>query len=435
MKQNTCPGVVTSTDRRNYIWGILNGVSTRLGMNLPHPSLVLSVFIRMLGGSNALIGLLPTIRFGGWFLPQFLAASWIQPQPRKMPVAVAMEIGRVLIYAVLCVLTYTFGLSNPRFLLFSFFVLFTISRLITGMGALARIDTIGKVVSPARRASFFALRNFWGGVFVFGAGLVVRYLLDPVYGQPFPLSFTLLFGFSCIFFITAALTFARIKETPDSVEQPRYSLKAQLARVPALLKQAPAFRRYLLVRVLLNMTRLAEPFYPILALDVLGAPPAMVGFYLSAQTIASIVSNLLWQRVDRVRGTYFLLKASSLLTALTPLLAALLPWLMQLLGFSTERHGLLPAYLLISVFLLAGSSESGRAIGLMALLLDISPDDERASYIGLVNTVLGLVSFLPVLAGLVIDRVGFEPIFYAATGLLFLGYLVTLKWKSTGEAA
>jgi hypothetical protein len=49
-------------------------------MNLTDPSLVLSVFVRMLGGSNMLIGLLPTIRFGGWFLPQFMAASWIQPQ-------------------------------------------------------------------------------------------------------------------------------------------------------------------------------------------------------------------------------------------------------------------------------------------------------------------------------------------------------------------
>ncbi|MEE8391054.1 MAG: MFS transporter, partial [Anaerolineae bacterium] len=111
------------------------------------------------------------------------------------------------------------------------------------------------------------------------------------------------------------------------------------------------------------------------------------------------------------------------------------PWLMRLVGFTVERNGLVPAYLFISVFLLAGSSESGRAIGLMALMLDISPDGERASYIGLVNTVLGVVSFLPVLAGAVIDRVGFEPIFYTATGLLFLGYLVTLKWESAGETA
>lgn len=433
MNRNSPPALNISTNRRNYLLGILNGVFTRLGMNLAHPSLVLSILVRMLGGSNTLIGLLPTIRFGAWLLPQFLAAGWIQSQPRKIPIAVGLASVRVLIYAVLSILVYTLGLSHPDLLLFLFFVLFTISRLTTGTGSLAHMDAIGKVISPSRRASFFATSSFWSGVLIFGVGFLVRYLLDSTHGPPFPLNFTLLFAFSCASFVVAVLTFAQIKETPDAVKQPHHSLKAQLARAPTLLKQDPTFRRYLLVRVLLNMTRLAEPFYPILALDVLGAPPAMVGFYLSAMTFASVLSNLLWQKAERARGTYFLLKTATLLTALTPLLAAVLPWLMRSVGLTTERHGLLPAYLFISVFLLAGSSESGRIIGLLALLLSIPPAEERASYIGLANTVLGIVSFLPILAGAIIDRVGFEPIFYTATGLLFLGYLVTLGWKSAGE--
>jgi MFS family permease len=156
----------------------------------------------------------------------------------------------------------------------------------------------------------------------------------------------------------------------------------------------------------------------------------MVGFYLSAMTLADILSNLVWQRAERMHGTYAIVQASSLLTAVAPLLAAALPWLMHLFGFTVERHGLLPAYLFTSVFLLAGSSNSGRTIGLMALLLDIAPDQERASYVGLVNTVLGFVSFLPIAAGVIIDRVGFEPIFFSTTLLLLLGYLVTLGWKS-----
>jgi len=421
--------------RNNYFLCILNGMFARLGMNLSHPSLVLSVFVRALGGSNALIGLLPAIRFGGWFLPQFLVAGWIQPRPRKVPVAVVLEIGRVFIYAALVVLTYTLGLSHPRLLLFIFFASFTVSRLITGAGALARIDVIGKVIPSSRRGSFFAIRNFWGGVLVFGAGFLVRYLLDSAHGQPFPLNFTLLFGLSCASFLVAILSFARVRETPDPVQQPRHSLKAQLARAPVLLEKEPPFRRYLLVRILMNMTRLAEPFYPIFALDVLGAPPSMVGFYLSAMTFAGIFSNLLWQKVDRARGTYFTVKASSLLTVLAPLLAVALPWLMRVMGFTVERYGLLPAYLFTGVFLIAGGSQSGRAIGLLALLLDVAPDEERPSYVGLVNTVLGVVSLLPVFAGALIDQVGFEPIFFTATGLLLLGYLVTLGWKTADAAS
>ncbi len=164
------------------------------------------------------------------------------------------------------------------------------------------------------------------------------------------------------------------------------------------------------------------------ALDVLGAPASMVGLYLSAQTLARILSNLLWQRLGRARGNLFLVKTASLLTALEPLLAVTLPWLMRLAGLTVESSGLLPAYLFTGVFLVAGATQSGRSISFMALLLDLAPDEERASYIGLVNTTLGFVSLLPILAGAIIDRVSFEPIFLVATGLLLLGYLVTLGW-------
>jgi hypothetical protein len=417
------------TSQRSYFLGILNGVSTRVGMSLTHPSMVLSVFIRTLGGSNALIGLLPAIRFGGWFLPQFLVASWIQPKPRKVPTVVALETVRVLIYGALGALICTLGLSYPRLLLVLFFVLFTLSRLAAGTGALARMDAIGKIVSPARRTSFFAARGFWGGAIVFGAGFLVRDLLDPAQHLTFPVNFALLFGLSCLSFLVAVLSFSRVKETPGPAGQAPHSLKAQLARAPVLLKQDPEFKRYLVARILLNTMRIAEPFYTVFALDILGAPVSMVGFYLSAMTLANILSNPLWQWAERTRGTYFMVKAASLLTVLAPLLAATLPWLMRAAGFTVARYGLLPAYLFTGVFLLAGSANSGRGIGLMALLLDIAPDQERASYVGLVNTALGFVSFLPILAGAIIDRVGFEPVFFATTFLLLLGYLVTLGWK------
>lgn len=419
----------SSTSQRNYFSCILNGLFTRLGMNITHPSMVLSVFARMLGASNTLIGLIPAIRFGGWLLPQFLAASWIQPRPRKVPIAVAFESVRIVIYGTLAVLTYTLGLSHPYLLLAVFFAVFSISRVTTGTGALARLDAIGKVIPPSRRASFFATRDFFGGILVFGAGLLVRYVLDADRGQPFPLSFTLLLALSCLSFIAGTLALSRIDEIPDSDARPRHSLRAQLARAPTLLGQSAAFRRYLLVRILMDMIHIAAPFYSVFALEILGAPPFMVGFYLSAMTFAEILANLLWQRIDRIRGTLHMLRIVGLLTMLTPLLAAILPWLMQGVGLTAENRGLLPAYLFTGVFLLAGSSESGRAIALSSMLYNVAPDEERASYIGLTNTALGFVSLLPIVSGTVIDWVGFEPVFIAATGLISLGYVAILRWK------
>jgi len=416
-----------SPERRNYLLGIANGVATQLGMNVTNPGLVLSVFVRALGGSNALIGVLPAVRFGGWMLPQFLLAGWVQAQRREVPVVVRLEILRGLAYGAMAALTLALGRSHPGVLLAAFMMLFTFTRLTASLSGLTRLDLIGKVIPPQRRGSFFAMRSFWGGVLVFGVGFLVRHMLDPDRGQPFPLNFSLLFGLSACSFVASAFVFAGTREGPNGARPRIPSLKTQLRLAPALIKRNPRFRQYLVARVLLYMTRLVDPFYPIFALDVLGAPASMVGLYLSAMTLARVLANLLWQRTERVRGPHFLIKASSFLTLLTPLLAVVLPALMRLTGFTVESHGLLPAYFFTAVFLLAGAGNSGRGISLNTLLLDTAPEEERASHIGLVNTVLGVVSFLPILSGAVIDRLGFEVVFVAATALLLFGFLVTLR--------
>ena len=423
-----------STGQRNFRLSVASGVFTQLAMNITNPSLVLSVFVRALGGSNTLVGSLSAIRFAGWFLPQFLVAGWVQPLRRKLPVAIALEVSRICVYATLAILAYSLGLSNPALLLAIFFVLFTLSRLTAGASGLARTDVIAKTVPPHRRAVFFATRNFWGSVVVFGAGILVRVVLEEGRGWWFPANFTLLFGLSTLGLAIALLFLLRVREPAGPAGLPHYSLREQLARAPGLLRGDASYRRYMLARVLLNMTRLSAPFYPILALDLLGAPPSMVGFYMAAMTLSRVLTNPLWQRLGRNRSNVYIVKASALLTAVEPLAAAALPWIIRLLGLSVESSGLLPAYLFTIVFLIAGSAESGRSIGLMSLVLDIAPDAERASYIGLVNTALGFVSLLSIAAGAAIDRVGFEPIFGLASILLLGGFVATLGWKGDRQS-
>jgi hypothetical protein len=416
--------------RRNYLLGVINSVATQLGMNATSPSLVLSVFVRVLGGSNALVGLLPAIRYTGWMLPQYLLAGWLKARQRKVPLVTRLELTRALAYGLIAASTLALGRSNPAVLLVVFVALFTLSRLVASVSGLARWDVVGKTIPREKRASFFATRSFWGGALVLGAGFLVQYLLDPKLGQPFPVNFALLFALSGFAFVVSALAFSGVRERPKSASRGAPSIRAQLALAPALLKRTPKFRRFLLVRILLIMTRLVDPFYPVFALEVLGAPASMVGFYLSAMMLARILANLLWQRIERARGPYFLVSASSFLTVLTPLLAVALPWLMRLASFTVKSHGLLPAYLFTGVFLLAGGSQSGRGIGLSTVLLDIAPAEERVSHIGLINTVLGLVSLLPIVSGAIIDRLGFEPVFAAATGILLAGFLATLGLRT-----
>jgi hypothetical protein len=100
----------------------LNRALAELGKTLANPSLVLALFVRQLGGSNTLVGLLSTIRYGGWFLPQLFVAGRIQNEPRKSSYYVKAELTRCAGYALIALAI----LAMPRadLLLPVFFVLF-----------------------------------------------------------------------------------------------------------------------------------------------------------------------------------------------------------------------------------------------------------------------------------------------------------------------
>jgi hypothetical protein len=71
--------------RRNFSFGVLNGVFFSLFGALLDPSLVLSWFVSQLTTSNFLIGLIMPIQNGGWFLPQLVMSGCLQSRREKSP--------------------------------------------------------------------------------------------------------------------------------------------------------------------------------------------------------------------------------------------------------------------------------------------------------------------------------------------------------------
>ena len=77
--------VLLSESKHNFRFGVINGVCFSLAETLVDASLVLALFVRELGGSTLLVGLLPSLKNGGFLLPQLLVAGRITGMPRMMP--------------------------------------------------------------------------------------------------------------------------------------------------------------------------------------------------------------------------------------------------------------------------------------------------------------------------------------------------------------
>ena len=425
------PAPLDGLARRNYWFALLNGVAVQLGMNVTAPGMVLTIFLRQLGASNTLVGALPSLRFAGWYLPQLLVAGWIESRRRKVPVALAMEAIRGGTYALLAFLTGLWAASHPGWLIGAFLVLFTLTRFAAGTGAVVRLDLIGRLVARRRWTAFFAYRNLGGGVMGFLAGLLVRFVLDEQYGLPFPTNYGSLFLLSALAFGMGLACFSQLREPEGKPADRSVSLGEQLLRAPAFLRENPRFRRYVLLRAFLRLGSIATPFYTIYATEVLGAPTAIVGLYISFATLASILSNVVWNRMGQRRGNIFLMGAGTSLTLMVPLLALATP----LLGRGLGLPGRPLAYLFGLLFVCQGFSQSAASVSMQAFLLDIAPPDERPSYMGSVNTILGVISFIPIIGGTLIDRLGYEVVFTLALAFILAALLAFqgLGDKATGD--
>jgi MFS family permease len=389
------------------------------------PSVVLPWFVSRLGAPNILIGLLPAITSGFWFLPQLIISSRVALLPRKLPWYTGAGTTRVIAMLLLALLTPLLA-AQPNWLLLSFFVLYAVYCLSGGVGGIPWLEVVGKTIPPRRRGSFFGLRAFWGGVLALGVSFFVSFMLDEGQrpGSPiaFPLNFAILFGVAAVVVAAAITCWSLVREPAERRLGPRRTIRDEIRRGPQIVREDRNYRAFLFARVLLAFSAIGDPFYVVYARERLHAPAAAVGLYLAALTVSGIASNLVWSPLSDRASPRALMWASTSSVLAPPLAALIVPLLLAAIGGIAGDWGY---YGFGLVFVLVGfASGAGRIIN-NNLLLDIAPAAERPTYIGFLNTVLGLATLVPIIGGSLVDQIGFEPVFALAAGLAALAFGVS----------
>lgn len=377
MTKNDTSDILDLKDR-NYRLAMLNGWFVLLGDAFFNGSIVLASFAAKLGAANWAIGLMPALLNAGSMVPQVFVAPYVARLPIKVTLYRRMALLRVASLGVVALGGFFLG-RHPDLLLWVFVVGLALNGLFTGFSSLPFWETIGKTIPMERRSGLFSLRNLVGV-----AGLRGRLpgAPDPGAALPFPYPYAILFTLGTLAFAYGWHLFGLIDEPPDThTRTERISLSLPFRDF--------YFRRFLRVRVLLAIASMVEPFFAAYAVRVLGHK-GEIGTYLMVYTLSSVLSNLLWVQVSRRYGSRSLILIGAALGAVTPVLALLLPktafWL---------------------VFALQGAYLSSIGVGTATYLVNLAPTDARSSYIGLSNTIVGLLAFSPVLGGLLADRVGY----------------------------
>jgi hypothetical protein len=389
---------------RNYKLGVGNGWLVYCADGFMNPAVVMAAFASKLDAPAAIIGLLPAIAAGGWMLPQIIVASFLPSQARKIQTYRSTAWVRTGAHIVM-VASSALLIQHPVWLLVCFITAMMINSLASGVSGLPFLEVVSKVVPAEKRNNFFAVRNLFGGVLAFFSGLAVGKILDSP--LEFPYDYTLIFGIGTILFNLAWTMFGWIDEPPDEVK-PKADWLSEVRNIPQTLRADPFLRAFLGVRLWLAFAAMCEPFYAVYALKELHMPRSMIGVFIMTITIVAPLSNLLWARVGNLKDSRRVIRLSSVLALSAPLLALSLP------------AGSLYSYLW--VFALSSVANQGFNLAHTNHLLNLAPEHSRSRYIGVINTLVGIALFAPVLGGLLADSGGYRVTFILSSVLFVLAW-------------
>jgi MFS family permease len=406
--------------RRNFALGITNGAFFGFVDAIVSPYLVLPLFVAGLGGSPILVGLLPAIYNGGWFLPQFLISHRLQGMPRKLGVYTTAGIVRIACWIAFTAATFLIANSNPTLLLFTFFILFVAYSLGAGFAGAPFMDIVAKTISSNRRGTFFGNRDLVGAIFGIAGGYLVNVLLHPSNAEPFPLNFGVIFAIAGIAIIVGVLSFSFVIEPPEKASIREVTFHEQVGSARHLLRENNVYRRFLLTRIVIAVSDIASPFYAIYATSILKVPAETIGTYIAISTASSLIANPIWARISDRRGNRVLFIGASFALVVSALIALVF-------GFLPSGPALALPFGLIFVF--AGVSRTAVNICAPSYLLEIAPASERPLYLGVTNSILGVATFLPVAGGVLVDLAGISSVIFLA--LVFSGISAWLAASMT----
>ena len=413
MKKNT-----EQEQRRNFWIAVFQGVFMRISLAFIESGTILSAFVLRLTGSHFLVGLAGSIMPAGWMWPQLLMSNILEHRPRKMPFyKLGMSI-RVVAWLTIVGCTLLIEPHRKSVLVATFFCFYFIAASSMGISSIPYMEIVSKSIQPQRRARFFSIRQFIGGGLAFFIGeFLIKFVLSDASGVTFPHNYALLFSFAVVATLAAFLVFLLIREPIQLIKTKRKSFRQHLRQGTYLLRTDIHYRRFIIFRIFAHSAGMCMPFYVPYALLKLGVPDSTIGSFLAVVALSGAISTALWGHVGEKYGARWILIGMSAFGCVPPLVAIFVPML--------PLPWQIPSYFLI--FAVNGISINGMMVGFMTYMLNVAPPLIRPSYLGFMNTLLFPFSFVTVLGGVVVSRIGYQGVFTISLGLSLLAFTMTTR--------
>lgn len=361
----------------NFVSLLASYFLTKLGDAIASPKTTLAWLTTAVGAPAFVLGLLVPIRESGSLIPQLFIGGVIRQLAVRKWVWVAGSIVQALCVTGIGLVAFRLEGATAGWAILALITAFSLAR---GFCSVAAKDVIGKTIPKAARGQLTGWSASAAGLLTIGVGVV---LMTPVVRTSETGLIGVVLVAAGLLWMLAAGSYSFVKEYPGETGGARSATEA-LSRLGILATDKP-FRRFVIARALLMCSALSAPFYVALAQDNRGSGAAVLGAFVIAAGLASLLSAPLWGRFAD-RSSRLVMVTAAIITALTGLVTFAVDNWVPAAGNSSWFLPL--AYFTLSI------AHSGVRVGRKTYVVNLATGNQRTDYVAISNSVIGVLLLL-----------------------------------------
>jgi predicted MFS family arabinose efflux permease len=381
------PDEACAEQPRNFFAYLSANVLNKISDELISARLTLPWLFSVLGVPAGFIGFLVPIREAGVLLPQLLVAAYVRAmRKRKIVWLIGALLSAAMLFLMGLIAWQTSGML-AGWLILACLVFYSLAR---GLCSVSAKDVLGKTISKTRRGRLMGYSTALAGLATLTIGLLLQSDFIGQDNLPVLLIFILVAGF---LWLLAFLSFLAIVEPDGATEGGGNAMQVALRSLKLLIDDKP-FQQYVISRILLLSVALVIPFYVILVQQQLQGELSILGWLIIANGLASSLSApLIGKLADR--GSRNVMAGAALLAGVV----GIVTWYFS--SYHADlKFGISTA---VIVFFLITLTHGAVRLGRKVYLVDMANTDNRAQYVAVSNTVVGIAMLFGGIIGVIAD--------------------------------
>jgi MFS family permease len=401
------------TLRHNLIAHIFDGIFYIVATGFFSVQTILPVFIQSVGGGTIAIGCVGVLWTIGGNLPQALFLPLTHQAGPVKPIMLRYSLLLRSLFLVLGLFTFFFvGKMFTGFTVGIILLLILLTAIAISLSTPPWFALFTKTAPVMLRGRLLAFRQMIGAGLGIIAGSLIALILAKI---EYPANFALLFVIAYVLSMVSYYYLWKLHEPAGSISYDIEPVSNLRAKAISILRTDRNFRNYLYADALMLMGMTGAGFLAVYGLDKYHLSVASAGTFTAVTMGSSVAANIVFGYLGDTYGHKYNMIYLALAVALSGIVAVV----------ATN------VIVYLSVFFFMACSISLQGISRLPLVAEMCSHEDRPIYVALMNTLTAPTVFVGILAGALINRVGYEMIF---AGYFVLGIGAALwLWKKVKE--